>query len=82
MCAQEIEEFLRHSDAGLPVRGKFIPVRPSAPAEDRALPTLPGGKFAGYSAASCRVPPSHAVTASSATAPGGSALMPTSVQVG
>ena len=44
--------------------------------------TLSGGELAGYSAASCRVPPSHAVTTSSATAPGGSALMPTSVQVG
>ena len=41
-----------------------------------------GARGAGYSAASCRVPPSHAVTTSSATAPGGSALMPTSVQVG
>ena len=44
--------------------------------------TLSGRELAGYSAASCRVPPSHAVTTSSATAPGGSALMPTSVQVG
>ena len=43
---------------------------------------LSGRELAGYSAASCRVPPSHAVTTSSATAPGGSALMPTSVQVG
>ena len=44
--------------------------------------TPSGRELAGYSAASCRVPPSHAVTSSSATAPGGSALMPTSVQVG
>ena len=45
-------------------------------------PAARQGARAGYSAASCRVPPSHAVTTSSATAPGGSALMPTSVQVG
>ena len=45
-------------------------------------PAARQGIRAGYSAASCRVPPSHAVTTSSATAPGGSALMPTSVQVG
>ena len=37
---------------------------------------------AGYSTASCRVPSSHAVTTSSATAPGTSSLTPTSVQAG
>ena len=43
---------------------------------------LPVVRVGRYSAASRRVPPSQAVTTSSAMAPGGSAEIPTSVHVG
>ena len=53
--------------------------RPYSPRFRRSGGVRPGGR---YSAASRRVPPSQAVTTSSAMAPGGSAEIPTSVHVG